>query len=471
MVKNSMSSTVIIISIAILTTILNKSIRLGFYNSLAFCWIYCLIGVFIYSPLLCLIISIVLLTVILGIDSAKYKILKERFQYEDLFLYSQVFRFPKFYIPFVGAIRFWILATSVLCATGLILYLNYIWLDSFNIYTWFTNVIFFIAINVIIYRLVSISRKLSFDACISQFGMYMTIIIYLYRNRIKITKLKSPSLNIENPPKTIIAVQSESYILADQSFDFKSSNDTHTYSSGKLEVPCYGAYTMRSEFAFLTGITNSQLEYASFNPYRKAYKNITKSYIQQLKNFGYYCVVIHPFNKKFFNREKVFKHLGFNEFIDESYFDKIDIFTPDAQLTDYIKQYLDKHSNQKIFMFVITIAGHGPYTLPRKDPRVYNANNNDDEINVYLDLNYKATQMLKSLEQQLNKDSMLIWYGDHKPSIQNWNLSQTEPYQTNYVIITDSTNSSHNIQQDISVENLLEYSLKKYSNSYRSEIA
>ncbi|XSZ47584.1 sulfatase-like hydrolase/transferase [Francisella noatunensis] len=104
-------------------------------------------------------------------------------------------------------------------------------------------------------------------------------------------------------------------------------------------------------------------------------------------------------------------------------------------LTDYIKQYLDKHSDQKTFMFVITIAGHGPYTLPRKDPRVYNADNND-EINVYLDLNYKATQMLKSLEQHINKDSMLIWYGYHKPNVQNWNLSQIEPYMTNYITIT-----------------------------------
>lgn len=462
MVRNSMSSTIIIISITILATILNKSIRLGFYNALAFCWIYSLISIFIYSSVLCLIISIVLLGVILGIDSAKYKILKERFQYEDLFLYSQVFRFPKFYIPFVGAVRFWTLATSVLCATGLVLYLNYIWLDSFDIYIWLTNIIFFIALNIIIHRLVSINNQLSFDECISQFGMHMTVIIYIYRNRAKLSKLKSPNLNIENLPRTIITVQSESYILADQIFDFKFSNDNHAYSSGKLEVPCYGAYTMRSEFAFLTGIANSQLRHSSFNPYRKAYKKITQSYIQQLKKLGYYCIVIHPFNKKFFNREKVFKHLGFDEFIDESYFNKIDIFTPDAQLTDYIKKYLDQHSDQKTFMFVITIAGHGPYTLPRKDPRAYNADSSDDEINVYIDLNYKATQMLKSLEQQINKDSMLIWYGDHKPSIQNWNLSQIEPYQTNYIIITNSTNNSHNIQQDISVENLLQYSLKNY---------
>ncbi|MEY8715504.1 LTA synthase family protein [Francisella philomiragia] len=455
-----MSSTIIIISIAILATIINKSIKLGFYNALAFCWIYSLIGIFIYSSVLCLIISIVLLGVISGIDSAKYKILKERFQYEDLFLYSQVFRFPKFYIPFVGALRFWTLTIGILCATGLMLYLNYIWLDSFDIYIWFTNVIFFITINIIIHRLVSISRELAFVECISQFGMYMTIIIYLYRNRIKITKLKSPSLHIENPPKTIIAVQSESYILADQNFDFSFSNDNHTYSSGKLEVPCYGAYTMRSEFAFLTGIASSQLRHASFNPYRKAYKNITQSYIQQLKSLGYHCVAIHPFNKRFFNREKVFKHLGFDEFIDESYFNKIDIFTPDAQLTDYIKQYLDQHSDRKIFMFVITIAGHGPYTLPRKDPRVYNADSNDDEINVYLDLNYKATQMLQSLEQQINKDSMLIWFGDHKPSIQNWNRSQLDKYSTNYFIIKQNINSQLSCKKDISIEKLLSYSFK-----------
>ncbi|WP_234367043.1 LTA synthase family protein [Francisella philomiragia] len=262
-----------------------------------------------------------------------------------------------------------------------------------------------------------------------------------------------------NKPKTILAIQSESFIVTDQPFDYPDTNNT---IQGKLNVPCYGAYTMRSEFSFLTGISSSQLKHQSFNPYRKTYKYISNNYIKQLKNDGYHCVVIHPFKKAFFNRNKVFTHLGFDQFIDESAFNKTDIFTPDYDLTEFVQEYLDINKNKNLFVFVITIAGHGPYTLPRKDPKKYLAKSKDNEIDTYLDLNFKANEMLKSLLEIANKDTILIWYGDHKPSISTYNLSQSNYYKTDYFISLGKNKNYYKNTQELSVEDLLRFSLEQY---------
>ncbi|WP_158513257.1 LTA synthase family protein [Francisella uliginis] len=260
-------------------------------------------------------------------------------------------------------------------------------------------------------------------------------------------------------PKTILAIQSESFIVTNQLFDYPASDKA---IQGKLNVPCYGAYTMRSEFSFLTGVSPDQLKHHSFNPYRKIYKHISNSYIKQLKDDGYYCVVIHPFKKAFFNRNKVFNHLGFDEFIDESVFKKTDIFTSDSDLNEFVHDFLKINKDRKLFAFVITIAGHGPYTLPRQDPKKYQAKSGNDEVDTYLDLNFKANEMLKSLLKSSNKDTLLIWYGDHKPSISKYNLSQTDYYKTDYFISFGENNNYYKSKQDIDVENLLKFSLDQY---------
>ncbi|WP_243830508.1 LTA synthase family protein [Allofrancisella inopinata] len=327
---------------------------------------------------------------------------------------------------------------------------------------WLMNILIFFLLNIIIFFLTKKTEQHSFDSCIKSFGVLMTILIYLYRNQKQIETLKSSELEADLLPKRIIAIQSESYMLAKENFDFSMSKKENCYKYGKLHVPCYGAYTMRSEFAFLTGLSLEKLDTDSFNPYRKTYKSVTNSYIEQLKGLGYRCVVVHPFKKDFFNRKQVFEHLGFDDFIDESEFEKTDIFTTDAQLTEYLEKYLQKHSDQKIFIFVITIAGHGPYTLQRRDSKKYKANTGSDEVDSYLDLNYKATTMLKALENNIDNDTLLIWYGDHKPSIANWNLSQQDKYSTDYFIIKKNASTKYSYEKNINVENLLSYSIKDY---------
>lgn len=451
-----------IIIVSCLLLLINLSINglstRSFYNTLAICWLYTLIDSIILNDFLSLCIIILLLSIVTMIDITKRKILKEHFHYEDIFLYSQVFRFPKFYIPFVGTAKFFLIAITITFTSIVIVYLCYLWRDPFNYTTFITNLILFVLLSLATLVIKMLYKNNTFKENIKDLGLIMSLLFYASQRTPRKFNPKISNLDGKKP-KTILAIQSESFILTNQSFDYPDTDET---IQGKLNVPCYGAYTMRSEFSFLTGISPDQLKYQSFNPYRKIYKHVSNSYIKQLKDEGYYCVVIHPFKKAFFNRNKVFNHLGFDEFIDESVFKKTDIFTPDLDLNEFVHEFLKTNKDRKLFAFIITIAGHGPYTLPRQDPKKYRAKSGSDEIDTYLDLNFKANEMLKSLLKNSNEDTLLIWYGDHKPSISEYNLSQTDYYKTDYFISFGENNNYYKNKQDIDVENLLRFSLDQY---------
>lgn len=89
-------------------------------------------------------------------------------------------------------------------------------------------------------------------------------------------------------------------------------------TSGALKLDWRGAYTMRTEFAVLTGIAPRELETYGFDPYRLAAMMPMQSLVWQLKAQGYRTVVCHPNDARFFERDKVMKNLGFDEFIDLS---------------------------------------------------------------------------------------------------------------------------------------------------------
>ena len=411
-----------------------KKLKYSFLNSFAIIWFCSFLNIFIWSELLTVCLTSILIILFFSVDIAKYKIVRERLNYEDIFLYSQVFKFPKFYIPFVGYRKFWLLSILIILAFFLIMSLNILSLiHYFNLQNWLLRIALFIFLNSLILIITNFIIIESLHKSVSKYGLFMSILLYFYSKSSK--KIECKALEIyKQMPKNIIVVQSESFIIVDDcDIDYPKN-----IINGPLSVPCFGAYTMRTEFSFLTGLAADNLGKNNFNPYRTMYKSVSKSYVQQLKELGYYCVAIHPFEKKFFNREKVFKHFGFDDFIDDTSFSKNDIFTSDKELGEFVKKYIETNKNEKIFIFIITVAAHGPYSLPRKDPQKHYSKVKNDDANVYIDLNYKANEMLKSLLEVIesNDDGLLIWYGDHRPSIGNWNFSNQNIYQTNFFLST-----------------------------------
>ena len=77
---------------------------------------------------------------------------------------------------------------------------------------------------------------------------------------------------------------------------------------------------------------------------------------------------VHPYPASFYNRDKVFPLLGFDEFIDIHSFDgvaKTGPYIGDIALAEKVCAVLRDSSSQPIFIFVITMENHGPLHLEK----------------------------------------------------------------------------------------------------------
>ncbi len=143
-------------------------------------------------------------------------------------------------------------------------------------------------------------------------------------------------------------------------------------TSGALELDWRGAYTMRSEFAVLTGLKPRELETYGFDPYRLAALVPMESLARRMKRLGYRTVVCHPNDGRFFDRNRVMPNLGFDEFIDLEALKKFDArftkpeaycghYVSDEALLGWAAEYLEK-AEEPVFLFVVTMEAHGPWS-------------------------------------------------------------------------------------------------------------
>ena len=137
--------------------------------------------------------------------------------------------------------------------------------------------------------------------------------------------------------------------------------------SGRLNVPAWGANTMRTEFSVLTGIPSHKLGLYRFYPYQYLSSESIHSLASYYQQQGYYCVCIHPHPVSFFGRDRIFPKMGFDEFIDIESFNKNNTFGPyikDAAVTEKIIETLAAQ-DKPVFIFAITMENHGPLHLEK----------------------------------------------------------------------------------------------------------
>ena len=72
---------------------------------------------------------------------------------------------------------------------------------------------------------------------------------------------------------------------------------------GALDVPCWGANTVRSEFAVLTGVAEPMLGLDRFNPYEAFARGGLPSIAWAARAAGYRTAVVHPFDPGFYGRK------------------------------------------------------------------------------------------------------------------------------------------------------------------------
>jgi phosphoglycerol transferase MdoB-like AlkP superfamily enzyme len=197
---------------------------------------------------------------------------------------------------------------------------------------------------------------------------------------------------------------------------------------GRLAVPAWGANTMRTEFAFLTGLGERALGAHRFNPYRLAARRPLPALPACLRALGYRTVCIHPHPASFFERHRVMPNLGFDEFIDLAGFGdapRAGPYVADAAVGRKIAEVLDR-AERPTFVFAITMENHGPLHLERasdEDARRLYAEpppGGYGDLTVYLRHLANADRMIGALRETLtarSRESVLCFFGDHVPSM------------------------------------------------------
>lgn len=141
-------------------------------------------------------------------------------------------------------------------------------------------------------------------------------------------------------------------------------------------------------------------------------------------NGGYTSAVFHGNVGSFWNRNDVYKNMGYNYFFDQNYFsqgnsDSAGYGLKDKLLFSESIKYLEK-MQQPFYVKYITVTNHTPFELDEEDqdPDFKTSNTSDKTINNYFQTAHYLDQSLKEFfaylkKSGLYKNSMIVIYGDH----------------------------------------------------------
>lgn len=193
---------------------------------------------------------------------------------------------------------------------------------------------------------------------------------------------------------------------------------------GNVISPIFGGGTCNAEFEALTGFSNFFLPNGTI-PYQQYIKRPIASIASYLKNNGYNTIAVHPYEKWFWNRESVYKLLGFDRFISKEDFKDPEIkgyFISDKEACrEIIKQY-EINRDKPSFIFMVSMQNHESYENDRYGKL--------DIVNGNLDS--KSKQILNTYTQgiidadeafgyvtdyfkSVDRPTIVIMFGDHAP--------------------------------------------------------
>jgi hypothetical protein len=386
-------------------------------------------------------VSAVLLMLVL-VNNAKVKTLREPFVFQDYEYFIDVIRHPRLYIPFLGWWKLIAAATGFVLAVGVGLWgeaapaHRFSWAGQLGgtAAVFAGGAVLFLAAK---WKSFVVSFEPERDT--REHGLLASLWLYGEGESIALAAASPLDFLVPKLPDNglphLVAVQSESFfdprlqypfIRTDVLAEFdRLKNDSLAH--GKLKVPAWGANTVRTEFAFLTGIGDDKLGVHRFNPYRVIAGGTTvPSLASYLERQGYRTICIHPYPASFYKRDLVYPRLGFNEFHDIRTFDNEMRFGPyigDSAVADKVTKILSE-ATKPVFIFVITMENHGPLHLEHVTQAdindVYRTSPPDgcDDLTIYLRHLRNADRMIFKLRlalEQCRLPASLCWFGDHVP--------------------------------------------------------
>ena len=242
--------------------------------------------------------------------------------------------------------------------------------------------------------------------------------------------------------------------------------------TGNIITAVYGGGTSLPEYEVLTGLSSYFIE-EQIIPYTNYIRSDMNSIVRTYYNNNYTTVGIHTNTKKFYNRENVYKYLGFEQTVFSEDIDNPEIKGGNISDNEFSNQIIKKfeENDGSKFIFGVTMQNHLPYT--RKNYENYDidviANDLTEEeyikLKNYVQGVYDIDQMyikLVNYLKNIEEPTILMMFGDHLPSLNSIHTKSdynaidyyTVPYiiwsnyDINYEAISETTSPS-NISIDI----------------------
>ena len=208
---------------------------------------------------------------------------------------------------------------------------------------------------------------------------------------------------------------------------FLDSMKDNTYRGFAL-ASVFGGGTSNSEWEFLT--SNSFAFMRTGSPYQLQVKDNSYSIVSELKQRGYTCLGMHPYDENGWMRKKGYEKLGF----DATYFLKdfpyqnvIRGYISDREMYEkIISLYENRENSAPMFVFGVTIQNHGGYTY---DPALYpptvhleGMSNSYPDVEQYLSLINESDSAMEYLVDYFNNvedEVVILFFGDHFPALNN----------------------------------------------------
>ncbi|MBE7066539.1 MAG: hypothetical protein E7385_03195 [Ruminococcaceae bacterium] len=206
------------------------------------------------------------------------------------------------------------------------------------------------------------------------------------------------------------------------------------YTSGTVRVPVFGGSTVKSEFEFLTAL-NMDYVPVGYNPYTKQLlKTGSDSVVRMFKDAGFTATAMHNYRGEFFNRNDVYRNLGFDRYIPLEYMAGIQkkpgrIWANDSILLDQLKLVLDEEENDKNFVFTVTVQLHGDYEPIAKSEytmEIYDKfagssiSDPMGSVAYYISQAQEVDKVFRELVSYLesrDEKTFMLCYSDHMPTL------------------------------------------------------
>lgn len=377
------------------------------------------------------------------VSNAKVAALREPFVFADIEYFTDTLKHPRLFLPYLGVARSLVAASLF----GLALYLGFVLESGFPARTGYSMFLMLVAgllgiSGVLLWLGTPRPLRLSFDAAadLRRHGLLAHIWYYAWAERGAVVKTEKSRYALRRAAPSsdrlphIVVVQSESFFDARRLYpqiqpsllaQFDATRRA-ALQHGLVQVPAWGGNTARTEFAFLSGLTASELGVHRFNPHRRVARRGPPNLAQFLKGAGYRAVCMHPYPASFYSRDVVYPALGFDQFIDLKDFSGAGRYGPyisDEAVAERACALLAT-ATQPLLLFLITMENHGPLHLENVVPgdveRLYTAPPPPgfDDLTVYLRHIVNADRMVSALTTHLSqgsREALLCWYGDHVP--------------------------------------------------------